>query len=130
MPTEKQLHDAMQGYLDALNNADVAAITALFADGATIEDPVGTGVHPAAEGLARLVGALPAGSSFTLDTPIRTSHGNGAAMAFTVRTQVDGAPMVIHSIDVMQFDDNGLITEMRAYYGSSNLKSGSAAVKL
>ncbi len=68
MPTEKQLHDAMQGYLDALNRADVEAITALFSDGATIEDPVGTGIHPAAEGLARLVGALPEGSTFTLDS--------------------------------------------------------------
>jgi steroid delta-isomerase len=126
MPTEKQLHDAMQGYLDALNRADVEAITALFADGATIEDPVGTGVHPAGEGLARLVGALPEGSTFTLDSPIRTSHANGAAMAFTVRTEVDGVPVMIHSIDVMQFDEDGLITEMRAYYGPSNLGAGTA----
>ncbi len=47
-------------------------------------------------------------------------------MAFTVRTEVDGAPVVIHSIDVMQFDEDGLITEMRAYYGPSNLRSGAA----
>ncbi|MEU4143000.1 nuclear transport factor 2 family protein [Streptomyces parvulus] len=124
MPSEEQLHAAMQGYLDALNRADVEAITSLFADGATIEDPVGTGVHPAAEGLARLVGALPTGSTFTLDTPIRTSHANGAAMAFTVRTAVEGVPVEIHSIDVMQFDEAGLITQMRAYYGPSNLRSG------
>jgi ketosteroid isomerase-like protein len=121
MPTEQQLHVAMQAYVDALNEADVEAITSLFAADGTIEDPVGTGVHPAAEGLARLVGALPSGSTFTLDTPIRTSHAKGAAMAFTVHTEIDGKPVRIHSIDVMQFDEDGLITEMRAYYGPSNL---------
>lgn len=121
MPTEKQLHEAMQAYLDALNARDVAAITALFAPDGTIEDPVGTGVHPAGEGLARLVGALPEGSTFTLDSPIRTSHADGAAMAFTVRLPLDDGHTTISSIDVMQFDDDGLITQMRAYYGPSNV---------
>ena len=42
-------------------------------------------------------------------------------MAFTVHTEIDGKPVRIHSIDVMQFDEDGLITEMRAYHGPSNL---------
>lgn len=121
MPTEEQLHAAMQAYIDALNSTDVAAITALFAPGSTVEDPVGTGVFAASERLPELVGNLPAGTTFTLDTPIRTSHSTGAAMAFTVQTELNGEPIRIHSIDVMQFDDDGLITEMRAYYGPSNL---------
>jgi len=39
----------------------------------------------------------------------------------TVHTEINGTPVRIHSIDVTQFDDSGLITEMKAYYGPSNL---------
>ncbi|WP_449399046.1 hypothetical protein [Chryseobacterium wanjuense] len=57
-----------------------------------------------------------------MDTPIRTSHDlSGAAFAMTVELIWDGKPMKIHSIDVMQFNKQGLITEMKAYYGSSNI---------
>ena len=127
MPSEAQLRAAMQAYLDALNNRDVPGIIALFAEEATVEDPVGSGVHDARPGLTRLVGSLPPGATFTLDTPIRTSHGSGAAMAFTVHLDLDGKPVQIRSLDVMQFDDTGLITEMKAYYGPSDITSPEGA---
>ena len=123
MPSEAQLRAAMQAYLDALNNRDVKGIIALFAAGGTVEDPVGSGVHDAGPGLTRLVGGLPEGATFTLDTPIRASHGSGAAMAFTVRMVVNGISVHIRSLDVMQFDEAGLITEMKAYYGPSDITS-------
>ncbi|MFI2364394.1 hypothetical protein [Promicromonospora sp. NPDC019610] len=44
-------------------------------------------------------------------------------MAFTVRLPLDGGHTTISSIDVMQFDDDGLITQMRAYYGPSNVSA-------
>lgn len=121
MPTEEKMLASMQAYLDALNARDVEGIIGLFAEGGTIEDPVGTGVHSARDGLSSLVGALPEGAKFTLDTPIRASHSSGAAMAFTVDMVLDGKSIRIKSIDVMQFDEAGMITEMRAYYGPSNV---------
>jgi steroid delta-isomerase len=114
----------MQAYLDGLNHRDPEAVLALFAEGGTIEDPVGSQVSGDARTLLpQIVGSLPEGTTFTLDTPIRTSHGRGAAMAFTVRTQLDGRPVEIRSVDVMQFTEDGLITEMKAYYGPSDIIS-------
>ncbi|MFI8181458.1 nuclear transport factor 2 family protein [Actinacidiphila glaucinigra] len=124
MPTEEHMRAALQRYLDALNNHDVAGAVALFADGATLEDPVGTGVADAAERLPKMFDQVPVGSTFTLDTPIRTSHGSAAAMAFTVRAVVDGAPVEVRSIDVMEFDESGLITHMNAYNGPSDVVFG------
>jgi len=121
MPSEEQMRTAMQSYLDALNSADVAGIISLFAEEGTVEDPVGKGVYGAREGLTRLVGGLPAGATFTLDTPVRASHASGAAMAFTVQLERDGVHTQIRSLDVMQFDENGLIVEMKAYYGPSDI---------
>ncbi|MEJ5055800.1 nuclear transport factor 2 family protein [Sphingobacterium sp. MYb382] len=123
-PTEEQLHIAMQTYIDALNKKDIQQIISLFADGGTIEDPVGSTIEGASAGLTRLVGALPVDATFTLDTPIRTSHdGSGAAFAMTVILNHEGKQLTIHSIDVMQFDEKGLITEMKAYYGPSNISA-------
>ncbi|MFY7816361.1 MAG: nuclear transport factor 2 family protein [Chryseobacterium taeanense] len=120
--TERTLQNAMQSYINALNNKDIPGIVALFAEEGTIEDPVGSITEKASVGLPRLVGALPENASFTLDTPIRTSHDlSGAAFAMTVELIWDGKPMKIHSIDVMQFNKQGLITEMKAYYGPSNI---------
>lgn len=119
---ESTLQNAMQSYINALNNKDIQGILALFAEDGTIEDPVGSIIENAAVGLPRLVGALPENASFTLDTPIRTSHDlSGAAFAMTVELILDGKRMIIQSIDVMQFNKQGLITEMKAYYGPSNI---------
>lgn len=120
-PTEMQMHHAMQSYIDALNAKNVEGIIALFAENGTIEDPVGSVVENARSGLTRLVGALPEDATFTLDTSIRTSYASGAAMAFTVELTLDGKKITIHSIDVMQFNSEGLITEMKAYYGPGNV---------
>ncbi|WP_179266454.1 alpha/beta fold hydrolase [Asanoa hainanensis] len=110
----------LQSYLDALNARDADAAVALFAPGSTLEDPVGTGVADAHERLPRMFEQVPAGSRFTLDTPIRASHGAAAAMAFTLETVVDGTPVRVRSLDVMEFGDDGLITHMNAYTGPSD----------
>ncbi|GAA1866747.1 alpha/beta fold hydrolase [Asanoa iriomotensis] len=124
MPTEDHMRSALHSYLDALNNLDLDAALALFATGSTLEDPVGTGVADAHERLPRMFAQVPAGSTFTLDTPIRTSHGSSAAMAFTLRTVIDGTPVQVRSLDVMDFDDDGLITHMNAYNGPSDQQIG------
>lgn len=120
-PTEVQMLNAMQAYIDALNAKDIEGIISLFSEGGTIEDPVGTVIEDATSGLTRLVGALPPDATFKLDSVIRSSHSNGAAMAFTVNLNYQGQAMEIKSIDVMQFDNEGKIREMKAYYGPSNV---------
>jgi steroid delta-isomerase len=121
MPTEEHMRSTLQKYLDALNNLDLDVALALFAKGGTLEDPVGTGIAAAHERLPRMFEQVPAGATFTLDTPIRTSHGSAAAMAFTLRALYNGQNIQVRSLDVMRFDDDGLITHMDAYNGPSDL---------
>jgi len=121
---EDVLRNAMQSYVDALNKKDIPGIISLFAEEGTVEDPVGSVIEKASDGLTRLVGALPENATFKLDTPIRTSHDlSGGAFAMTVELTLNDTPMKIQSIDVMQFNKQGLITEMKAYYGPSNISS-------
>ena len=46
--TSVQMREALQRYIDAINARDTEAVVALYADDATIEDPVGTPRSPAA----------------------------------------------------------------------------------
>jgi steroid delta-isomerase len=121
VPDQEQMKKALQAYVDGFNVGDPAAIVALFADDAVIEDPVGS---PPISGRAALeefyANAIDTGAKLTLDGPIRGSHGNGAAMAFTI--EVASMNLRIRAIDVMTFNDEGQIIEMRAYWGPDDME--------
>lgn len=115
--SEEQMKAALQRYLDAWNAGDAEAIGALFAADAVIEDPYGT---PPMEGEAVrefFRNGVAAGVRLTLDSPIRTSYGDRAAMAFTVSMP----DLTIKVIDVMRFDESGLIRHMQAFWGPSDM---------
>lgn len=114
MPSSAEMKAVLQNYLDAFNRGDAEAIAALYAEDATVEDPLGS---PPKRGRKAILDfyreAIATGAKATLDTPIRGSHGNSAAVAFTVKV----GPMSVRVIDTMAFDASGRITEMKAYFG-------------
>lgn len=121
MSTQSEMKAVMQKYLDAFNAQDADAVLALYAENATVEDPVGS---PPLQG-KEAIGAfyqkvIPMGSKLKLAAPIRGSHSNSAAMAFVVESAMDGHTVNINVIDVMTFDESGKITSMRAYWGKED----------
>jgi steroid delta-isomerase len=122
MPTEQQMKQAMQAYIDLYNKDDLAGVVGLYADDATVEDPVGT---PVKSGKAAIHDfykyAMTTGARLSLAAPIRGSHGASAAMAFDVKLNYQGTQMVIRVIDVMTFDEQGRFKSMRAYWGPSDM---------
>lgn len=118
MPSEADMKAALQSYLDGFTKRDPELIVALFAEDAVIEDPFGT---PPKQGIAAIrefyTNAVAANVDLTLDTPIRASQGAGAAMAFTIAV----GPTTIKAIDVMEFDADGKITSMKAFWGTSDI---------
>lgn len=123
MTTESQMRAALQAYVDGFNANDADGIATLFADSAQIEDPVGGGTI--IEGRAAVDefyrGAVQAVERLELAAPIRASHGASAAMAFDIHIDVGGQKMVIRAIDVMTFDDDGKVIDMKAYYGPGDI---------
>ncbi|GIH67868.1 SgcJ/EcaC family oxidoreductase [Sphaerimonospora thailandensis] len=120
MPTPKE---ALQGYIDAWNAGDAEAIIALFADDAVIVDPYGTPPHEGRDAIrAFYEGGVKTGAKLSLDTPIRGSHGDRAAMAFTVELALEGAARRIRVIDVMTFDEHGKISRMEAHWGPDDME--------
>ncbi|MFT4054036.1 MAG: nuclear transport factor 2 family protein [Novosphingobium sp.] len=117
----------LQAYADRINAGDRDGVIALFAPGATIEDPVGTALKSGpqiAEWFAQTVASR---TRITPVAPIRGSHGNAAALMLDVT--FDGAAgqrMLIRSLDVCTFDAEGLITSLRGYWGPEDVEQVAA----
>jgi len=121
MPSQETMKSAMQAYIDAFNSGSAAAVVALYAEDATVEDPVGS---PPKRGKAEIQAfyshSIATGAKLSLDAPVRGSHGNSAAMAFSARI----GPVTVRVIDVMSFDEAGKFTTMKAYFGPGDITQG------
>lgn len=121
MPSQETMKAAMQAYIDAFNSGSPAAVVALYAENATVEDPVGSPVKAGkAQIQAFYTHSIATGAKLSLDAPIRGSHGNSAAMAFSARI----GPLTVRVIDVMTFDEAGRFSSMKAYFGPGDLIQG------
>ncbi len=124
MPTPEHMQAAVRAYIAALNAGDIDAIVALYAEDATVEDPVGSTPQ---RGLAQIrtfySASLSMALQVVLDGEIR-AVANEAAFAFSVSLVMDGKRITIRPIDVMRFDAQGRITSMRAFFGNHNISQG------
>ncbi len=126
---------AVQAYLDNFNAQNAEGITALFADNATVEDPIGTPLKNGKdEILAFYKMAVKNGAQLAQKGQTRIAE-NMAAFAFEVtvggagmtdvdteiKVELPPGSMTIHVIDTFAFNDDGKISEMRAFWGPSNI---------
>lgn len=113
----------LERYIDGFNRGDVEALLSLFANDAVIEDPVGSPPRQANELREWFTQGVAMSARLELDAPIRGSHGRAAAMAFRVSMLQDGVPVVIHSLDTIELNDQGLIIKLRGYWGPEDVES-------
>lgn len=123
MPTTEQKLAAVHGYVDAFARGDAEAVVALFAADASVEDPLGT---PVKRGHAEIrdfyTGSMATGATLELVGEPRCA-ADYVAFAFVVKLAWQGAAMAIDVIDTFRLNDEGKITEMRAYWGPENMKA-------
>jgi steroid delta-isomerase len=121
--SEQKMKEGMQAYIDGFNRDDLDAVVGLYADDATVEDPVGKPVIAGKQKIRDFYKyAMTTGARLSLAAPIRASHGNSAAMAFDVKLKYEGRNMIIHVVDVMTFDDAGKFSSMRAFWGPGDME--------
>jgi steroid delta-isomerase len=96
-------------------------VVALYAEDATVEDPVGSPVKRGKDEIhAFYTHSIATGAKLSLDAPIRGSHGNSAAMAFSARI----GPVTVRVIDIMTFNEAGKVSSMKAYFGPGDILHG------
>lgn len=99
------------------SSADIAA---LYAENATLEDPVGSEPRVGKAAITEFYGALEGGSQETELLTLRVS-GSSAAFHFRVVTPVGDQVYEVEPIDVMTFDEDAKITSMRAFWSPADL---------
>ena len=112
-------------YIHALVTNDVEAILDLYADDATVEDPVGTESRSGKDALRSFyTGAVTGVVEAALTGQPRVA-GNEVAFPFQVIAGQPGEKIQNNIIDVFRFNAEGKVDLMRAFWGSNNVGSKS-----
>ncbi|MCW2786419.1 MAG: steroid delta-isomerase [Marmoricola sp.] len=114
MPSREQIQTAIETYIDAVGRHDLEATVACFSADAIQEDPIGTPPNVGQDAIREFfVKSFAAPFSTTLTGPLLIT-GDYAAVHFTINVETGGDPFIVRAIDVMKFDDDCKVTEVRA----------------
>lgn len=108
--------DIPRRYLEALNNKDTATIREIFAEDAVVEDPVGTDPYVGIEAIVKFFE-----SGFAADVKTELTEKPRVAgnyVAFVFKVIIPG--MIIEPIDVFEFNDDGKVALMKAFWSEDN----------
>ncbi len=109
-------------YLDTVAAGVAEDVAALYAEDATLEDPVGGGeVHIGRQAIGGFYKNLAAGKVSTELLELRPG-GHEAAFVFAITVEAGDAKMVITPIEVMTFNSDGQITSMKAYWSPADIQ--------
>lgn len=119
-PSADEIRKTVTKYLEAVAKGTVDDILALYADGAVVEDPVGTDPRTTTESIREFYGVIEPLSQTAELLTLRIA-GNEAAFHFSLVTHLGEQSMEIAPIDVMTFDDAGKILTMRAFWSQEDM---------
>jgi steroid delta-isomerase len=120
MPSAEQITQTVNRYLELLDQGNADEIAALYADDATVEDPVGGEVHIGRQAIRGFYTAVENVKSETEVVTLR-ALGSEAAYFWALTVDLGNGGMRIEIISVMTFDDEGKIASMKAYWGPENV---------
>jgi steroid delta-isomerase len=118
--TDDRIREVIESYVALVATGTADQITELYADGATVEDPVGSTVLTTRDQIHGFYATLEVLEQETRLVEARIAGGE-AAFLFEVRTITEGATYTLSPIDVMTFDDDGKITSMKAFWGPNDM---------
>ncbi len=120
MPTEEEMIRAVHHYVTAFDKNDPELAVALFAENATVEDPVGSQIIKGRAAIRDFYTRVMARrAKLRLEGAVRAG-ANYAAFAFSALLDPTGEKR-FEVIDTFRFDDQGKVVEMRAFWGPSNM---------
>src|SRR5689334_5784861 len=113
---KERIREVVETYLDLVSRGSAAEIVALYADGATVEDPVGADPLVGRDAILGFYGGLEGLERKARLLALRIAGGE-AAFHFEMVTTVGTTSYTLAPLEVMTFDDDGKIASMRAWWG-------------
>ncbi|WP_197382085.1 nuclear transport factor 2 family protein [Mycolicibacterium mengxianglii] len=108
-------------YLSTVATGTAEDVAALYAEDATLEDPVGCGeIHIGRQAIAGFYKNTEAAEIETEILHLRVG-GHEAAFMFAITVTMGEAKMRIEPIEVMTFNGAGEVTSMKAYWGPGDI---------
>ena len=119
-PSEEQVRSTVHRYLETFSANDREGWLDCFTDDATVEDPVGSDVR---KGRAAIGEFWDESRSLADSITLQLVQGPGgagdeAAFAMEAHAEIGGSTVVVPTIDVMTFADDGCITSQRAFWSA------------
>ncbi len=111
---------AVTRYLALVADGTADEIAALYAEDATLEDPVGSDVLTGREAIRAFYATLEGLSVTTTLITVRACAGE-AAFHFRVETDTGAGVATMEPLEVMTFAPDGKITSMRAWWSDADL---------
>ncbi len=121
--TTDQMKATVVAYAAAHSAGDIDAIAAIFAENAVVADPVDQPAHVGRAAVREFfAGTHEFADSLELIVtgPIR-AVGHFAAVPLRAVTSMGEAKFAIDIIDVFTFNEDGLVTEMKAYWTATDI---------
>ena len=120
MPSPEQITDTVNRYIGLVAKGSADDLVELFADDATVEDPVGGEVHIGRQAIRGFYSATD-GLERECELVTLRVAGNEAAFQFRLTIKAGNGGMLIEPIDVMVFGDDGKVTAMKAYWSADHV---------
>ena len=120
MPSAQHIADVVNRYIDLVAKGSADDLVELYADDATVEDPVGGEVHIGRQAIHGFYSAMNDGQRDCELVALRVA-GNEAAFQFRLTVHGGDNTIRIEPIDVMAFDENGKVAAMKAYWSAADV---------
>ena len=124
MSSAEHIAETVNRYISLVAKGTADDLVELYADDATVEDPVGGEVHIGRQAIHGFYAGLASAENVERKIELVTLRvaGNEAAFHFKLTVSAGDSRMVIEPIDVMAFDADGKIAAMKAYWSPENAR--------
>jgi len=120
MPTQDQVVEAVNRYVDLVARGSADELAALFTEDGTVEDPVGSEVRRGRAAIREFYATIENLSRESELVSLKVA-ANEAAFVWRLTLTFGENRSRIEPIDVMTFAEDGRITSMRAFWSPSDL---------
>ncbi len=117
----EHIRKTISRYIELMNAADFDSIAELYAENATLEDPIGTEPRHGREAVREFYAGAVGSVTLELTGSPRVAAGQ---VAFPMRARIGGTE-ILEIIDVMVFNDDGQISSMRAFWSADEFQPAS-----
>jgi steroid delta-isomerase len=120
VPDAAEIRSTVEKYLSLVAGGTAQQITDLFADDATLEDPVGTDAKVGREAILEFYKVIEPIERSTELVSYRAS-GDTAVFEFQIVTVFGEMTIELNPVDIMVFGADGLIKSMRALWSAEDM---------